>query len=177
MRVRLAAMRHEKERYRKEETAMRRHDREITDRNDILDIMKRASVVRLAFNSDPVPYILPLNFGLEVLGQDFILWMHGAGEGRKYDFLGQEAAFEMDIENGYLYAPARKSCTMPYESVIGKGVFQEVTQEQEKLHGLDCLIRHAYPEGREYQKDVVKVTRVFCLKVTDFTAKRRMPRP
>ena len=103
--------------------------------------------------------------------------MHGAGEGRKYDFLGQEAAFEMDIENGYLYAPARKSCTMPYESVIGKGVFQEVTQEQEKLHGLDCLIRHAYPEGREYQKDVVKVTRVFCLKVTDFTAKRRMPRP
>lgn len=52
---------------------MRRHDREITDRNDILDIMKRASVVRLAFNSDPVPYILPLNFGLEVLGQDIIL--------------------------------------------------------------------------------------------------------
>ncbi len=30
---------------------------------------------------------------------------------------------------------------------------------------------------REYQKDMVKVTRVFCLKVTDFTAKRRVPRP
>lgn len=34
---------------------MRRQDREIRDREDILDIMKRAKAVRLAFNGDPVP--------------------------------------------------------------------------------------------------------------------------
>ncbi|MEY8469413.1 pyridoxamine 5'-phosphate oxidase family protein [Faecalibaculum rodentium] len=156
---------------------MRRHDREITDRREILDIMRRAKVVRLAFNDEPVPYILPLNFGLEATDTDIILWMHGAMEGRKYDFLGQEAAFEMDIENGYLYAASRKSCTMPYESVIGRGLFEEVTEEQEILKGLDVLIRHAHPEGREYQTAMVKVTRVFRLRVISCTAKRRGLKP
>ncbi len=161
----------------RKEKMMRRQDREIRDREDILDIMKRAKVVRLAFNDDPVPYVIPLNFGLETRDEKIILWMHGAMEGRKYSFLGQEAAFEMDIENGYLYAASRKSCTMPYESIIGRGIFEEVTEEQEKLQGLDFLMRHAHPEGWEYQQPMVKVTRVFCLRVTDFTAKRRKPKP
>ena len=44
---------------------MRRHDREITDKNEILEIMDRCDVCRLAFNDGDYPYILPLNFGIE----------------------------------------------------------------------------------------------------------------
>ena len=44
---------------------MRRSDREITDRNEIIQVMKQCDVCRLAFNDEAVPYILPLNFGLQ----------------------------------------------------------------------------------------------------------------
>ncbi|MDF2587373.1 MAG: pyridoxamine 5-phosphate oxidase family protein, partial [Anaerocolumna sp.] len=43
---------------------MRRTDREITDLNQIVDIMKRCDVCRLAFFDKEYPYIVPLNFGL-----------------------------------------------------------------------------------------------------------------
>ena len=44
---------------------MRRHDREITDKNEILEIMNLCDVCRLAFKDGDYPYILPLNFGIE----------------------------------------------------------------------------------------------------------------
>ena len=45
---------------------MFRKDREITDRNTIVDIMKRCHVCRLAFNDrqSGYPYLVPMNFGL-----------------------------------------------------------------------------------------------------------------
>ena len=44
---------------------MRKADREIKSREEIIEIMKRCDVCRLAFNNGEYPYIIPLNFGLE----------------------------------------------------------------------------------------------------------------
>ena len=45
---------------------MRRSDREATDFDEIVDIINKCDCIRLGFSSEPVPYILPLNFGIEV---------------------------------------------------------------------------------------------------------------
>ena len=45
---------------------MRRSDREIKNRDEIIEVMKKCDVCRLAFNDEDYPYILPLNFGMEV---------------------------------------------------------------------------------------------------------------
>lgn len=45
---------------------MRRSDREVTDFNEIVEIINKCDCIRLGFSSEPVPYILPLNFGIEV---------------------------------------------------------------------------------------------------------------
>ena len=42
---------------------MRRADREVKDVNEMIEIMKRCDVCRLALNDEGYPYILPLNFG------------------------------------------------------------------------------------------------------------------
>ena len=43
---------------------MRRTDREITDRQELLDVMARCDVCRLALNDESgYPYVVPLNFG------------------------------------------------------------------------------------------------------------------
>lgn len=43
---------------------MRRSDREVTDFDEIVDIINKCDCIRLGFSSEPVPYILPLNFGI-----------------------------------------------------------------------------------------------------------------
>ncbi|MFQ9058118.1 MAG: pyridoxamine 5'-phosphate oxidase family protein [[Eubacterium] siraeum] len=42
---------------------MRRKDREITDKNEIMDIIDRSKVIRIAFTGEEYPYVLPFNFG------------------------------------------------------------------------------------------------------------------
>ena len=45
---------------------MRRSDREITDFEKMIDIVRDCDVCRLAINTDGAPYIIPLNFGMSV---------------------------------------------------------------------------------------------------------------
>ena len=44
---------------------MRRTDREVTNPAEIAEMMTRCEVLHLALNTDTVPYILPVNFGME----------------------------------------------------------------------------------------------------------------
>ena len=65
---------------------MRRKDREITSFDEQLKIIDQCDVVRLGLvDDDGYPYILPLNFGYEVIDDDLVLYFHGALEGYKYE--------------------------------------------------------------------------------------------
>ncbi len=44
-------------------TAMRRKDREITDRNEIMNMLSMMDTVRIALNDPEGAYIVPLSFG------------------------------------------------------------------------------------------------------------------
>ena len=44
---------------------MRRNDREIKDRKDIDEIIRRCRVCRLALCDNGQPYVVPLNFGYD----------------------------------------------------------------------------------------------------------------
>jgi len=108
---------------------MRRTDREVTDPAEITEMMTRCEVLHLALNTDTVPYILPVNFGMEPDGMT--LYIHGAREGTKYALIEKDnrAGFELDcthslvLENG--------ACSINYESVIGWGYLEDVTEPEE----------------------------------------------
>lgn len=57
---------------------MRRKDREITSKEEMLDVIRRSDVCRLALNDDGYPYILPLNFGMKEEDGKVVLYFHGA---------------------------------------------------------------------------------------------------
>ena len=84
---------------------MRRSDREITDEQELLQVISECDVCRLALNDEEVPYILPLNFGEEVSDGRLYLYFHGAAEGRKYDLISRDpqTAFEMDCSHRILH--------------------------------------------------------------------------
>ena len=77
---------------------MRRKDREITNKEDLIKVMEKCDVCRIALNHDGYPYILPLNFGMAVREDKVELYFHGALEGMKYELMARDnrAGFEMD---------------------------------------------------------------------------------
>lgn len=154
---------------------MRRSDREVKDVQDMIRIMEKCDVCRLALNDDGYPYILPLNFGVQADGNRVELFFHGALEGKKYELLRRDnrASFEMDCSHRLVTDASRGSCTMEYESVIGKGHLY-IVEESEKYHALRVLMEHYHQEEFPFNKDVMPRTTVFKMVVDSITGKVRM---
>lgn len=153
---------------------MRRKDREVTDFAEIITIMEKCDVCRIALNGDGYPYILPLNFGLAVKDGKAELYFHGAQEGTKYELMEKDnrAGFEMDCAHVLRLGEDNCSCTMDYESVTGRGHI-EMIPDEEKLDALRILMKH-YREGDfPFQQAVTAKTKVFKLVVEQMTGKIR----
>ena len=70
---------------------MRRSDREVTEFTDIVSIIEKCDVCRLALNDENYPYILPLNFGMNITEENVLeLYFHGATEGTKLDLIAKD---------------------------------------------------------------------------------------
>lgn len=153
---------------------MRRSDREITDFNEMLEVMERCDVCRLGLNDEAYPYIVPLNFGMNVKDGRVTLYFHGAAEGHKYDLMEKNNAafFEMDCAHKLVATLERGSCTMEYESIMGHGRLFPVP-EDEKYDALLILMRHYHKEDFPFNKNVMPQTRVFRLEIEEMTGKRR----
>ncbi len=153
---------------------MRRKDREITDFDEIVAIMRKCDVCRLALNDGDFPYIVPLNFGLEVRGDRVFLYFHAAGEGKKLDLIARDnrATFEMDCDHNFILYEERMSCTMGYASVIGHGTI-ELLPEEEKYAALKILMGQYHAEDFQFNTDMMNVTAVMRMTVLDMAGKRR----
>lgn len=152
---------------------MRRMDRAVTDHQEIVDIMSRCEVLHLAINTDGAPYLLPVNFGMESDGMT--LYIHGAVSGTKYDLIARDnrVGFEMDCHHGLVLDEEDHSCTIDYESVMGWGFMEELTEEEEKRHALRLLMKQYHAEDFPLDMGPLPRTRILRLKVQERTAKRR----
>ena len=153
---------------------MRRKDREITDFHDIMDIMNKCDTCRLALFDQEYPYIVPLNFGVNIEDGQLYLYFHSANQGTKLDLIRQnnKATFEMDCEHNIILYDERMSCTMGYASVIGHGKI-EFVDEDDKYEALKILMKHYHHEDFQFNTNMMKATTVFRLKVLDMVGKRR----
>ena len=154
---------------------MRKSDREIKSKEEIIDIIKRCDVIRLAFNNGDYPYILPLNFGIEVKNDKVIFYLHSALEGTKVDIMKKDnrASFEMDTKHELQYYEEKGYCTMSYESIIGRGRIR-ILPEDEKMNALKKLMGHYHKsEDTYFNPAAISRTLVYSLEVEEMTAKRK----
>ena len=157
---------------------MRQKNREIKEFNEIIEVMKSCDVCRLALNDGGYPYILPLNFGIEVVDGKLNLYFHSALEGHKVDLIKKDnrASFEMDCRHQLQYFEEKGYCTMSYESVIGRGRIR-ILDEEEKMDALMKLMDH-YHMGKDayFNPAAIPRTLVYVLEVEKITAKRKEPK-
>lgn len=156
---------------------MRRFEREITDLKEILEILNSFECIRLGFNAEDYPYIIPMNFGFKLDNDKIILYFHGAKEGRKAEIIkkgiktGLKAAFEADRAIRVSGKDTACSFTMKYESIMGGGVIELIENSDEKLEALKEIMKHYTKENLEFNPAVVERTMVFKLIVNEISAK------
>lgn len=156
---------------------MRRSDREIKKFEDIVKVIEKCDVCRLALNDDGYPYILPLNFGYTVEGERITFYFHGATEGRKYELISKDnrVSFEMDCSHRLVGDIEKRECTYEYESVIGRGRI-EILDDDKKFDALTILMNKYYKDGFDWSTDAIPHTNVMKLTVESITGKSRMKR-
>ena len=127
---------------------MRRSDREIKSREDILAVLGKCSVMRLAINTPDYPYVVPLNYGVETEGGSITLWFHCAAEGMKLDLIkaDRRVGFEADCSHNLSAGGRACTYTMEYESVVGCGEVSIAEGNDAKRQGMLAIMRHYAPE-------------------------------
>ena len=152
---------------------MRRKDREITDPAEVMGILQKADVCRLAMADDNVPYIVAMNFGMGKNGAKS-LYLHSAGEGRKINILKKNnlVCFQADIGHELVLHNVSCGCSMKYESVVGTGRIYFVTDRAEKMEALQAIMTH-YTKKTEhvFKEELVERTTIMRLDIEEMSGK------
>jgi nitroimidazol reductase NimA-like FMN-containing flavoprotein (pyridoxamine 5'-phosphate oxidase superfamily) len=160
---------------------MRRKDREVTDRDAILDIIARSDSCRLALvdssRPSPVPYIVPLNFGFSAGPDRF--WFHCAKTGRKLDLIRRNprVCVQLDLDHLLIRGPLACDWSMAFASLLAEGTATLVENPEEQRFGLDRLMEH-YSQGAPvggYDPRHLAATAVIRVDVASLSVKRKLP--
>ncbi|QQO09963.1 pyridoxamine 5'-phosphate oxidase family protein [Breznakiella homolactica] len=156
---------------------MRRKDREITDVNEILEVINSCKVCRLAMADNNRPYIVPLNFGYTFEGDRMVLYFHSAKTGEKIDIMKKNGTvcFEMDGDHTLIEGPHACDYGFAYRSVIGFGTVSFIEDDKEKTFALNTIMKHQTDDSREYTYGENHLRNVCVYKVicSSFTGKQK----
>ena len=153
---------------------MRRSDRVVIELSDILVILEKCQVLRLGLCTDNQPYIVPMHFAYERIGGGVFIYLHSAPAGRKIDMIAENSrvCFEADTLHQTLEAEVACEWSAVFESVIGEGDIAVLTDEAEKIHGLDLLMkRYGFAGGPQYHPQALAAVAVLRIAVTGISGK------
>jgi len=152
---------------------MRRTDKEITSRDELVKILNSAMVCRLAFQEDECPYIVPLNYGFS-WSDELVLYFHGAKEGKKLELLrkNKHVGFEIDVVGELVNKGNPCDWGMKYKSILGKGEVVFLEDDIGKVEALDCIMKHYGYEGKpDYRAGIQSHLCIYKLVVEEFCGK------
>ena len=156
------------------DNSLRRKDREVKDYQEIIKIIDACDCCRLGFVDDKEAYIVPLNFGYEIIGSDLTLFFHSAKEGRKIDLVNKQETVAFELDCSHKLVDGKEACdyTFLYQCVMGTGKLELVSGEEEKTHGLSVIMDH-YSERKDWRFDnsLLKRVNVLRLSVKELSAK------
>lgn len=158
---------------------MRRKDREVTDPVQIEQIVQRCDVCRMAMVDQGMPYVVPMNFGYTLEGNQWTLYFHSAKEGRMPRILHENPAVCVEMDGAHALLPAQEACGygMAFESVILEGEVEFARSDAQKVLWLNHLMRKVAPnECFAYAPQMLAMTEVFCVRARHISAKQRSPK-
>ena len=153
---------------------MRRAEREVTDRGQLLEIISRCTCCRVAFSDPEGAYIVPLSFAF-VPGQPDRFYFHGAKEGRKASLIAKRPKVGFELDCAYELVAGQSGCkySCRYQSIVGTGVIGEVQDLEEKKQALSALMRQYEPSRSfVFTDEQAQAVAVYRLDVAAMTGKQ-----
>ena len=156
---------------------MRRKDKEITDIDEMLNIVKKNKVCRLGLSENNIPYIVPLNYAYTFENNILTFFFHSALEGKKTDIIktNNNACFEIDCDTALIEAEAACNFGYAFKCVIGFGKIIFLETDAEKNDALNLIMKHQTGKDTVYEftHDQMKNIYVYKMVVETFTGKQK----
>ncbi|MBR4074216.1 MAG: pyridoxamine 5'-phosphate oxidase family protein [Firmicutes bacterium] len=154
---------------------MTKRERQVTDREEILKILDKCKILHLGLVDGDEPYVVPMNYGYVMEGEQLTLYMHGATKGYKLDLMRKnpKVFFEMECDvQGFEGEIACQYGTV-YQSIMGRGRAEIVEDVERKKEMLTLFMKSQ--TGRDFTFTDIMVSAVTLVKidVSEYTAKRR----
>lgn len=148
---------------------MRRKEKELTDKKDIEDIIKRASVCRIGLSMDGEPYVFPVNYGY----QNGNLYFHSAQQGQKIDMIKKNprVCFQMDTDTEIIPADIACDWSIKYRSVIGFGKAEFLKSPEQKRLALKTIMSHYSSQDFTFDDESLDSVCVICIHIEKMTGK------
>ncbi|MFW9794070.1 MAG: pyridoxamine 5'-phosphate oxidase family protein, partial [Candidatus Thorarchaeota archaeon] len=115
---------------------IRRKEKEIKDKKEMISIIKSAKYITLAMSLDNEPYLATLSHGYDERKNCF--YFHCAHEGKKIDILQVNNVVWGQALIDYGYADG--SCDHQYATTQFKGRVSFIENPEEKRHALSVMI-------------------------------------
>jgi nitroimidazol reductase NimA-like FMN-containing flavoprotein (pyridoxamine 5'-phosphate oxidase superfamily) len=148
---------------------MRRKDREITDKNEIQKIIARSEICYLGLCNGKEPYVVPMNFGY----LDDAIYFHCALSGKKLEYIRNNPqvciAFTSDYKLQLTGEP--HLWTTRYRSVIVRGNATILSKTEEKLQGINILLKQYSDKTSEINDKILANVMIIRVKIKEMTGK------
>jgi uncharacterized protein len=154
---------------------MRRHDKEIMDRQHLDAIIHGSQVCRLALAKDNVPYVVPLSFGYDGTA----IYFHTAPNGKKIEHFEANPLVCFEFErNVELRRDPQIACqwSFNFECVIGYGRLRELVEPGQKEHALNEIMCQYSGRTWPFDSDAVAKVRAWKVTITSLTGKQSKPK-
>jgi nitroimidazol reductase NimA-like FMN-containing flavoprotein (pyridoxamine 5'-phosphate oxidase superfamily) len=125
--------------------------------------------------SNKEAYVVPMNYGFEIAGEEITLYFHSASEGRKLEALrhSPNVCFETDKMTGVVTSDKACEYGATFESFIGWGVAEFIADDEDKIYALNKLMSRFADAPFDYDPIRVASTTVFRVKLNKYSAKER----
>lgn len=150
--------------------AMRRKDREITDRAEIDEIVRSAKVMHLALADNNIPFLVPVFYAYDGTA----LYFHSARVGTKIEIMkrNNNVCFEISVDHGVIESDMACDFEAKHRTVIGFGKAAFVEDEVEKIQALDMIVAQFSNKRFEYPKTNLNSAAVIRIDIESIKGKK-----
>ena len=154
---------------------MTRREQQVTDLNEIIEILEKSKVVHIGMIDGDEPYVVPMNYGYVFEDGKPVLYLHGARRGRKIDALRANPKVFYEMCCGITPFEGDVACNygITYASIMGRGVATLVEDVEEKKQALSILMKTQTGKDFTFEDKLTTVVSIIRIDTLEFTAKKR----
>ncbi len=154
---------------------MTRREQQITDINEIIEILEKSKVVHVGMIDGDEPYVVPMNYGYVLEDGKLTIYLHGAKRGRKIDAIkaNPKVFYEMCCDITPFEGEVACKYGITYASIMGRGLATLVEGVEEKKQALSLLMKTQTGKDFQFEDKLTTVVSIIKIDTLEFTAKKR----